>query len=299
MNNVFEDMLSDKQGTIGKVITEPTLLSDCGELATLDTKDIYNIAISKGEFQVITMGFSVDKPAIKFEHSSVITKVKTIHEFKHYRSGGGKFWTSRAGMDIVFIVPRNKIKLLPEKGYSYIRAEINGVKVSFNVSGGGGGAWTDYLTTWCDVSCNHPLRDVKKIAEVAIRNEGYEKAIFETLAKKEPINNEKWERLAANRKPELKEKIYELIEKGKNPVIHLNFGWSFNDGGTFGTANKLIRGLKKYILTKNEKGEAQSWEWKEDGKVKSVICGYTRVKVSHINWYKTIEENKGMFLTSI
>jgi len=128
------------------------LLSDCSNSLVIDND--YSINIEPSENQIIIMGFDANKSASKFKHPNISATVKRIHEFKHYRKNGGKFWTSRAGVDHYLVIPRNQITILSEKGYSYIKTEINGVKVTLNVSGGTNGkGWADYLNTRCHTPC--------------------------------------------------------------------------------------------------------------------------------------------------
>ncbi len=132
------------------MMTEPKLLSECGARLVVDDTEgeRYEIEIEPGDFLMVKAGATADKATAHFKHPNVAVTARTIHEFKHYRRNGSKFWTARAGVDHYFVIPRTAIKMLPKKGYSFIPAEINGVRVSFNVSGGGDGrVWTDYLRT--------------------------------------------------------------------------------------------------------------------------------------------------------
>ncbi len=142
-------------------LTEKVLLSNCKGTIVLDdgadkASDKYTIEIPDTDYLIIEVGAMIGKGAFNLKHLNISTSIKRIYEFKHYRHGGGKFWTKAAGISHYIIVPTNKIYILPEEGHSYIRAEINGVKVWFNVSGGGGSnGWSDYLHSFTNISVNH------------------------------------------------------------------------------------------------------------------------------------------------
>jgi hypothetical protein len=293
--DVISKMLDTTPRTSGNIITEPTLLSECGTKVTIDEKDKYNIDIEAGEYLVISMGFTSNKPGAKFNHPNIALTKKTIHEFKHYRQGGSKFWTSRAGIDHYLIIPRNQIKIIPEKGYSYIKAEINGVKVSFNVSGGGGGGWTDYLRTLTQTSVNHKLADIKKIAEVAVRNSPYEPLIPKEF---EPIDEERWNKLAAKANPKIKEQVCKMIDEGKKPVIYFVSGYSYG-GEHSGVAVKVERRYKKVPCAPSIHPilpSTYSYKLEETGAPRRIVLEISWYKVSakltQIDWYKTATENK-------
>jgi hypothetical protein len=278
---------TSKEYSTGKLLTEPTLLSECGTKVTLDVKDQYNIEIEPSDYLVIIMGFTANKAGAKFTHPSIARTRKTVHEFKHYRKNGSKFWTSRAGVDHVFVVPRNQIKLLPEKGYSYIRAEINGVKVSFNVSGGGGGGWTDFLTTFTSTSVNHKLSDVKKIAEVAVRNSPFEPLEAKPL---DANDEERWNQLQAKSTPKIKEIIAKMIEAGKKPMIYLLGRYNYEKG----EGVQVDRRYRKIPLATDKDGNLRRWRLESTGAPRRIIIdvGYrVRAKINQIDWYKTAKEN--------
>jgi hypothetical protein len=285
--NILEKILDTKDNnSTGKVITVPTLLSECGTRVTIDEKDKYHIEIEPNDFLVVIMGFTANKGAANFKHPNIASTRKTVHEFKHYRDNGGKFWTSRAGLDHLFVIPRNQVKILPEKGYSYIKAEINGVKVSFNVSGGGGDGWTDYLSTFTSTSVNHKLADVKKIAQVAVRNSPFEPMEAKPLTAQEEAN---WNRLQAKSTPKYKEIIAKMIEEGKKPMIYLLGGYIYERG----EGVEVERRCRKIPLPNTEDG-LRSWRHEFTGAPRRIILDIGHrvfAKITQIDWYKTAKEN--------
>lgn len=284
----LSEILENKPYTKGQIITKPTLLSDCGILVTIDDKQKYNISIEQGDYLIVIAGASAGKASMNFDHPNISATKKVIHEFKHYRKGGSKFWTSRAGKNYYFVIPRDQITLLPEKGYSYIPAEINGVKVTFNVSGGGGGGvWTDFLRNITEISVNHRIKDLKKIAEVAVRNSPFEPIQFEI----DPDFDERiWNRLALKSNPKIKETIAKMIEEKKSPIIHLIDGWTV-DGNSSAVGIEVKRKSKKIPLPPKQ-GYEISYRIEYCGALKSVILnGEWRAKMSQIDWYKTAVAN--------
>ncbi len=153
-------------------LVAPTLLSSIQSVFVIsDTPDDrYVIAVDiPGDYIAVCFGQDARKPAAQFRHPNLAASQARVHEFKHYRPDGGKFWTSKPGVDIWFILPKSVVTILPEKGLSYVAARIGEVPVTFNVSGGGtGGVWTDYLRTTMHVSVGHPVSDLHRVAELAL-----------------------------------------------------------------------------------------------------------------------------------
>ena len=245
------------------------------------------------------MGGGIHKAISKFTHPNIIHSRKEVYELKHYRQGGSKFWTSQAGVSHYLIIPTDKIYILPEKGYSWIPAEINGVKVHFNVSGGGGSeGWTDYLGGFTSTSINHKVADIKKIAQVAVKDEVTIKTLLKRLDEKDkdsiydrPNELAKWEKLYAKASPDTKkdkERLLKMIE-GKVPdvIICLNDGYI----DKMGNGIEVIRSGKKEMLSET------SWQYDySKGRVKKLIVHFDgsylkRVRDSQINWVKTVETN--------
>lgn len=118
---------------------------------------------------VLRFGQKYASPAATFAHPKLLARVHVVHEFKHYRGNGSKFWTARAGVDLYFAVPVDRVEIKRAKGYSYVAARCNGVELVFNVSGGTeGNGWSDFVRPVVEVSVGHTIADLRKIAEVAL-----------------------------------------------------------------------------------------------------------------------------------
>lgn len=269
----------------GEMMTEPKSLSECGPVLVIDgTADgQYQIEIEPGEFMVIRAGVTVDSRMSTFKHPNVVAS-RVIHEFKHYRKGGGKFWTARAGIDFFFVIPRSAIKMLPEKAYSYIPAEINGVKVAFNVTGGTRNGWTDWLNTRTSIGVNHGIRDLRRLAEVAINPSPFDITPKAMDAEQEAT----WKRLAARTSKTIISQIVQMADNGKAPIIKMMPGYAEEEG----TLVKVIRRWRKENLDPTPEGN-QRWRYVDDGAVKQLVVSVgnwgskVRAKMAQVDWNAT------------
>ena len=273
------------------MITEKKLLSNCGDCLVLDdSKDgQYQIKIQESEHFVIIFGGTAGHASFNFQHPNIAHYSKKIMEFKHYHPIRGKFWTNSAGIDMFFVIPSNKIYILPEKGYSYVQAEINGVKVSLNVSGGTTNGWTDYLGNIVHACVNMKIKDLKKIAEVAERGTSLEPIKTKELTEEDL---KLWEEKASTYSKDIKknkEKFYDMVTSGKHLKIILQNRFSDYKNGR---AMEIIRGMK-------EIRNGNNIEWHDNkGRVKYIIARFDdcyterRVKLNQINWLETIAEMK-------
>ena len=224
----------------------------------------------------------MDSRMSTFKHPNVAATARVIHEFKHYRKGGSKFWTARAGMDFFFVIPRSEIKILPKKGHSYIPAEINGVKVSFNVTGGTRNGWTDWLNTCTSIGVNHGIRDLRRLAEVAINP-----APFDIMPKELDSEREAtWQRMAARNSKTIINQIVRMVENGKAPIIKMMPGYQEEEG----TLVKVIRRVRKVNLDPTPEGH-QRWTYAENGAVKQLLVsvgwGKVRATMAQVDWHAT------------
>ena len=134
----------------------------------LRVEEGYEVELPPGDHLIVVSGAHFGKPGYHFDHPNVAAKRSDLFEFKHYRKSGGKFWTSKAGVDFYFVVPKARIELLPEKGYSYVPALVGGRKCHFNVSGGtANGCWTDFVRRLAHVGCGWTIAALRRLAVVA------------------------------------------------------------------------------------------------------------------------------------
>ena len=129
----------------------------------------YEVQLPHGDHLIIVAGAHLGEPAHYFDHPNIVAKRSKVFEFKHYRKGGSKFWTSKAGISFYFVIPKAQIELLPEKGYSYVPVLIHGLKCRLNVSGGtGNSGWTDRVDQVVHVGCGWTLAALRSLAAIAL-----------------------------------------------------------------------------------------------------------------------------------
>jgi len=131
----------------------------------------YRVLVAPGDHLVLMAGASYGKPAAGFRHPNIVARKCEVHEFKHYRKAGSKFWTARPGVSFYIVIPKDRIEMIPERGYSYVPVKINGQKLVLNVSGGGGcgyPGWTDWVHRVVHTSVGFPKKTLKLLADVAL-----------------------------------------------------------------------------------------------------------------------------------
>ena len=129
----------------------------------------YQVKLPPGGWLIVVAGAHLGEPAYDFDHPNIAAKKSELFEFKHYRKGGSKFWTSKAGISFHFVIPKAQIELLPEKGYSYVPVLIHGRKCHLNVSGGtGNGGWTDYVHQMVHIGCGWTIAALRSLAAIAL-----------------------------------------------------------------------------------------------------------------------------------
>jgi len=232
-----------------------------------DDKGPYRIEFAPEPFLVLVAGQKAESAMAKFDHANIVAKMNHVHSFKHYRRGGSKFWTEKAGVDFYFAIPKDRIELVMERGYSYVKVLIGGKKFSLNVSGGGGKTWTDYVGTICHVSVGHSRSDLKVLAENAYSpKECWEKGIRFDLKKPDEHEERRFRYLVA------KKSLPKVLEQGSKVVLY----------------NCTYHGKKEGVTVEERMGyvrKRQAYRCKDE-------YGYgVRVKFSQIDWLKTAEVN--------
>jgi hypothetical protein len=143
-------------------------LDKAGTRICIDETDKYFVNFPDTPYLVVTAGVLASSAPAKFDHPNILSRQSRLFEFKHYRQGGSKFWTSKAGVEFTFALPKSAITLIPEKLYSYVKIEIGGESFTLNVSGGSnGGEWNDSVRNGSHLCVVKSLRQLKAIAGVA------------------------------------------------------------------------------------------------------------------------------------
>jgi hypothetical protein len=227
----------------------------------------YQVELPPGNHLTVIAGAPLGEPGYDFDHPNVAAKKSEWFEFKHYRKGGGKFWTSKAGINLYFVIPKAQIELLSEKGYSDVPVLIGGRQCRLNVSGGTGpGGWTDYVRPVVHVGCGWTIAALKALATVALspdecRWQGINLAI-------EPLKDGQcagfMETAAA---------VTMRTRLGPGSQVLLRTGWDYQGSqGPFVVESRP--GRKRYFFC---------------------TAGATRVRIPYaaIDWIKTAEVNGG------
>lgn len=139
-------------------------MKDCGTLVSIPRTNgedrEYIVELPKEDYIVVQVGAIYGTNAAKFEHPNILAKIDETLEFKHYRNSGSKFWTSHAGTNFLFAIPKSRIHLALIEGFSYVPIIIGDTRFVLNVSGNTGGndfGWKDWVR-----QCSHLLVEKTK-----------------------------------------------------------------------------------------------------------------------------------------
>ena len=162
-------------------LLNPTFPEQAGCYVLIEGQYAIDIRAS-GPNLILVVGYTRG-PGLTFSHPNLLTHE---HEFwfKH-DSGGSKSWTSANGIEHTFIIPRSKIQLVREKGYSYPKIVIGGMTVTLNVSGGSGArfpGWVDFIGETASTLVNLPMEVLRAIAEASIHPNESAKLVAVRLA---------------------------------------------------------------------------------------------------------------------
>ena len=187
------------------------LMSDIdGEWVVDSAEGGYRVSVETDDYLILVAGAIYGESAANFQHPNIVARKCEVHEFKHYRKAGSKFWTARPGVSFYLVVPKNQIEMIPEKGYSYVPVKINGQKLVLNVSGGGGcdyPGWTDWVRRVVHTSVGFSKRVLTLLADVALSpEECKKKGISFPLVSPDDSEEQRFIRLAAEKdaKPTVK-----------------------------------------------------------------------------------------------
>ena len=133
----------------------------------------YEVHFDPEDYLILKAGSKTDQPGSKFVHRNVVASCGRVFEFKHEARSGQKRWTTSCGVEFHLVVPKSRIELLHEKGYSYVPVIIGGLRTILNVSGGsdGQGGWCDWVRRIADTQVGFPLRSLALLADQALTPE--------------------------------------------------------------------------------------------------------------------------------
>ena len=242
-------------------------LQECG--ARFSLAPDYHICLTADRHLIVEAGGWVDGATARFRHPNVWQTRCRVYELKTYLRGGAKRWRSRAGISHYLVVPRDRIQLYLEKGYSYVRVVINGVLCSLNVSGGGGEGWTDYVGASACIGIGHSRGDLQKIAEVACNPVEVEELGVQVPAAMEPDERNRFISLVAA-----------AIVPAKLKAAHLHTG-----AATLQLAEGYRYGVSQELKVSS---------FKQHGR--KVFCHGVMVRYHQVDWVRTAELNGIQFI---
>ena len=88
----------------------------------------YQVMLPPGNHLIVIAGTHLGTTGLQLRPPQCRREEERTVRVQALPQGGGKFWTSRPGIDFYFVLPKAQIELLPEKGYSYVPVLIRGRK---------------------------------------------------------------------------------------------------------------------------------------------------------------------------
>ena len=267
------------------------LMSEVNGEWVVDTADGgYKVEIDPGDHLILVAGATYGTPAASFQHPNIVARKCEVHEFKHYCQSGRKFWTARPGVNFSFVIPKDRIEMVPERGYSYVPVKINGQKLVLNVSGGGGcghSGWTDWVHRVVHTSVGFPKKTLKLLADTALSpDECKARGITFPLVGPDESDKARFIRLAAEKdgKP--------TIKAGSKIVVDTNACSWDSDLSPVVTVAARATGR---TYRRGKAGPSGTYCMKPTLTQKVVATDETghqwRIKFSQIDWVKTAEAN--------
>lgn len=128
----------------------------------------YHVELPDTDHLVIVAGANYPAAATRYDHPNVAARQDKVFFTRAYWPDGRKKWFQHAGRDYYFVVPRSKIGLVFEKGYSYVPVVINGQTFRLNVSGGTFNGWTDFVRQQAHVGIDFTKKTLDLLAQVAM-----------------------------------------------------------------------------------------------------------------------------------
>lgn len=157
----------------------PMLMSEVGDRYVVDAEDNYSIRIyDPGEYQIIVVPYDEKRTPVlcRFEHPNIARTRTCEEEIKHRQHDWRKHMITRH----VFVVPRNRILMLPVKTYTYPRVEIGGEEITLSTGGGTcGRGWSDYIYGATHTVIGPAKAKLLAVAGAAVRGTPLEPFLFQ------------------------------------------------------------------------------------------------------------------------
>ena len=157
----------------GKVVN-PNPAMPCksgGYLANPDQK-YFIVIMEDGETLDLTVGFTGNSPkGMAYRHPLAVSAERQM-DFKHTSNSGHKSWSTAQGIEHTFTIPRSKVLLTRDCGYSYPKVLIEGEEITLNTSGGSyADGWGDFIYGSASTVVNGPLSWLAALEKIAIVKE--------------------------------------------------------------------------------------------------------------------------------
>lgn len=147
-------------------------LKEIGTEFTMSMKreGTYHVHFPPEDYLCLVAGVKLDSAGSRFEHENICARVPRVFEFKHYHPNRGKWWSDKGGIDLYFIIPKERIEMIEEVGYSYPKIRIGDQTYNLSVSGGTfpEGDWTDTVRQGSHIGVGHTKKSLRNLAENAI-----------------------------------------------------------------------------------------------------------------------------------
>lgn len=128
----------------------------------------YYVELPDSECLVVVAGANYPAAATRYDHPNVAARQDEVFHTRAYWPDGRKKWFQHAGRAFFFVIPRSRIALVFDKGYSYVPVVINGQAFRMNVTGGTFDGWTDFVRQRCHVGIGFTRKMLDVLAEVAL-----------------------------------------------------------------------------------------------------------------------------------
>jgi hypothetical protein len=227
----------------------------------------YVVKLPGTDYITLVVPVDVMSPAAKATYPNVIARLGVVHDYKRCRKNGSKRWTRHAGVDLYFVIPTDRIDMVPKKGHSYVPVIVNGQEFVLSVTSiGVATGCTDFVGRLAATTAGMSKTMIKKIQEVALSPETL-RAIGFVL----PTGSLIYE----NQIPMWREMVARKMMKVQKDTFLCPHKWT------------SWAGSKYDVVSVQEKSTSGGWDVALDGSIYS----RGRILAKHVDWLATAEKN--------
>ena len=157
----------------GQVLkAHPVMPSRVGGYWANPDQNYFIVICEDGETLDLTIGFTGKSPkGCAYRHPLATTTERQM-DFNHTSPSGHKSWSTAQGVEHTFTIPRSKVLLTRDCGYSYPKVIIEGEEITLNTSGGSyRDGWGDFIYGSASSVVNGPLAWLTALEKIAIVKE--------------------------------------------------------------------------------------------------------------------------------